>query len=68
MKHSDTHYLVTEGAIKQGTANFNTKKWYYKEGNKEEGLYNHYRIRMLQAGIQLDKEHHADNSEISMMT
>jgi hypothetical protein len=23
---------------------------------------------MMQAGIQLDKEHHADDSEISMMT
>ena len=63
MKHSDTHYLVTEGAIKQGANNFNTKDWYYKDGQ-----YNRFRINMYQAGIQLDKEHVADNSEISMMT
>lgn len=63
MKHSDTHYLVTEGAIKQGAANFNTKDWYYRNGQ-----YNRFKIRMEQAGIQLDKEHHADDSEISMMT
>lgn len=63
MKHSDTHYLVTEGAIKQGAANFNTKDWYYKDGQ-----YNRFSIKANQAGIQLDKEHHADDSEISMMT
>lgn len=63
MKHSDTHYLVTEGAIKQGTANFNTKDWYYRDGQ-----YNRFSIKANQAGIQLDKEHHADDSEISMMT
>ena len=62
-KNSDTHYVVTEGAIKQGTANFNTKDHYYKEGG-----YNTFKIKMMQAGIQLDKEHHADDSEISMMT
>lgn len=62
-KHSDTHYNVTEGAIKQGAANFNEKSKYY-----EIGAYNRYKIKMLQAGIQLDKEHHADDSEISMMT
>ena len=32
MKYSDTHYLVTEGAIKQGANNFNTKNWYYRDG------------------------------------
>lgn len=62
-KHSDTHYNVTEGAIKQGAANFNEKIKYYSYGG-----YNRYKIKMLQAGIQLDKEHHADDSEISMMT
>lgn len=62
-KHSDTHYVVTEGAIKQGTANFNTKDRYYKDGK-----FNSFKIKMIQAGIQLDKEHHADDSEISMMT
>lgn len=63
MKHSDIHYLVTEGAIKQGAANYNTKSIYY-----DSIPFNSYSIQLAQAGIQLDKEHHADDSEISMMT
>lgn len=63
MKHSDTHYLVTEGAIKQGGSNTNSNTHYYKRDS-----YNRFKIDMTQAGIQLDKSHNADNAEISMMT
>jgi hypothetical protein len=29
LKHSDIHYLVTEGAIKQGASNINSAKVYH---------------------------------------
>lgn len=65
MKYSDTHYDVTEGALKQGTQNYNeAAQSYYGRDYK----YNRFRMGMFEAGIQLDKEHHADGSEISMMT
>lgn len=63
MKHSQVHYLVTEGAIKQGAANINSNSVY----NDDSELLS-YQIRMLQAGTQLDKEHHADLSEVSLPT
>ena len=63
MKHSDIHYMPTVGAIKQGACNINPKSCYYGH-NK----LNFMKVKMYQAGIQLDKEHHADNSELSLMT
>ncbi len=64
LKHSNINYLVTEGAIKQGSANKNSKSVY---GNPD-AILNYMYIKMLQAGIQLDKEHHADQAELSLMT
>lgn len=61
-KHSDIHYLVTEGAIKQGSANTNSESQYY-----DNSLLNFQRIHANQIGIQLDKEHHADSEELSIM-
>jgi hypothetical protein len=63
MKMSDIHYMPTVGAIKQGAANINPKNLYYKKGT-----LNHMRVKMRQGGIQLDKEHHADGSTLSLMT
>lgn len=63
MKMSDIHYMPTVGAIKQGACNVNPKSCYYGHNT-----LNFMKVRMLQAGIQLDKEHHADNSELSLMT
>lgn len=63
LKNSDIHYLVTAGAIKQGAANINSAHRY--TDNQDLDIQ---RIRMLQAGIQLDKEHHADDAELSLMT
>lgn len=63
MKMSDVHYMPTVGAIKQGACNINPKSCFYGKHN-----LNFMKVRMLQAGIQLDKEHHADNSELSLMT
>jgi hypothetical protein len=55
--------MPTIGAVKQGAANINPKSYY--EGHHD---LNFFRIRMTNAGIQLDKEHHADDSELSLMT
>lgn len=63
LKNADIHYMPTIGAVKQGAANMNPKSFY----NGENQL-NFFRIRMTNAGIQLDKEHHADNSTLSLMT
>ena len=63
LKHSDIHWLVTGGAIKQGAANINSKAKY----DNAEPL-NFQRVRMLQAGPQLDKEHHAENAEVNNPT
>lgn len=63
LKQVDVHYVATAGAVKQGAANINSANKYY-----DNTPYDTQRIRMYQAGIQLDKEHHADDSELSLMT
>ena len=75
LKYSDIHYMATSGSIKQGAGNINKLEWYDRkhEINEETGeiigpSLNFMRIHMNQAGIQLDKEHHADDDELSMMT
>lgn len=63
LKMSDVHYVVTAGAIKQGGANINPVSRY-----SDDVPYDIQKIHMYQAGIQLDKEHHADEEDISLMT
>ena len=64
LKMVDVHYVATAGAVKQGGANINSNAKYQK-GSED---YDIQRIKVYQAGIQLDKEHHADESELSLMT
>lgn len=69
LKMVDVHYLATAGAVKQGAANINSKSKYGTKLDYNEDLeYDIQKIHMYQAGIQLDKEHHADESELSLMT
>lgn len=63
LKQVDVHYLATAGAVKQGAANINSNSKYH-----DDVAYDTQRIKMYQAGIQLDKEHHADDAELSLMT
>ncbi len=63
LKMSDVHYLATAGAVKQGAANINSASKY-----NDDVPYDTQRIHMYQSGIQLDKEHHADEAELSLMT
>lgn len=63
LKNADIHYMPTIGAVKQGAANINSNKKYHGKQS-----LNFFKIRMTNAGIQLDKEHHADDSELSLMT
>lgn len=69
MKQSDIHYMATEGAVKFGAANAEDINAYLK-GEKpiEDFRPNFFRLRLLQAGIQLDKEHNADQEELSLFT
>lgn len=63
LREANIHYLVTKGAIKKGAANINSTEDYFSDDD-----LNFYKIRLLQAGIQLDPEHEADQSEVSLMT
>lgn len=63
LKHSDIHYIVTAGAVKQGAANIN-----YSSSYADDTPFDFQIIHMLQAGIQLNKEHHADDADLSLMT
>lgn len=65
LKHSDIHIMPTIGAVKQGAGNINTLNAY---DIADSSKINFMRIRMNQAGIQLDKEHHADGEDLSIMT
>lgn len=65
LKMSDIHYVATAGAVKMGAANINSNKKF--ELNNSEAL-DFQRIKMYQAGIQLDKTHHVDESELSLLT
>lgn len=64
LKRSMIDYIVTEGAIKQGAANVNTRQAYFDPNYKLTTM----RLSMHDAGIQLDAEHHADDSTLSLMT
>ena len=65
LKHSDIHLMPTAGAVKQGIANVNNISTYH---NADASKINHMRIKMNQVGVQLDKEHHADGEDLSIMT
>lgn len=63
LKHSNINLIVTAGAIKHGAANINSKDSYF-----DENPLQYFKVKLLEAGIQLDKEHAADSAEISLMT
>lgn len=63
LKQVDIHYVATAGAVKQGGANINSNSKY-----EDDQEYDFQRVRMYQAGIQLDKEHSVDEAELSLMT
>ena len=63
LKYSDICYAPNIGALKSTQMNVNPKEAMYTET-----YLNAMNIMMAQLGIQLDKEHHADNSELSMPT
>lgn len=64
LKYSNIDYVVTEGAIKQGAANINSKRAYYEDDYELTTM----EVPMFDSGIQLDAEHHADESTLSIMT
>lgn len=63
LKQADIQIMPTMGAIKQGAANINPQSVY-----TETGKTNFFKIKLNQAGIQLDKEHNADGEDLSIMT
>ena len=56
--------MPTEGAVKMFQCNMNPNTVYNDESAKLNWSY----FLTTQFGIQLDKEHHADEAELSMMT
>ena len=65
LKYSEIHYMPNIGAIKSLQFNVNPDGDAVYEGRAE---INHMVMRLAQLGIQLDKEHHADASDVSMPT
>lgn len=63
MKHSDKHYLVTDGAFKKAPGNLNSTETLT---NDED--FNFIRVNMTYSGTQLDPTHHADNATVALMT
>lgn len=63
LKKVDVHYLATSGAVKQGAANTNAESSYW-----DDTPLDIMKIKLNQIGIQLDKEHHADDQEVSLTT
>ena len=63
LKYSDVHFTPNIGAIKSTQMNVNPS-----EAMSERMDLNIMTVKMAQLGIQLDKEHHADESELSMPT
>jgi hypothetical protein len=64
MKHSDIHYVAPETSIKNGIANINPQHTY----NNDSYSLNSWSVPSLYLGIQLNSEHHVDNSEVSEMS
>ena len=65
LKYSDIHYVPNIGAIKSLQYNVNPDGEAVLEGKAE---LNYAVLRLAQLGIQLDKEHYADLSEVTMPT
>lgn len=63
LKWSSIQYVVTAGAIKQGAANVNLKHAYF-----DDNPYLTMKFKTTDIGIQLDAEHNADESTLSIMT
>lgn len=68
MKQCNIHYMPTVGAVKQGAANIENINKYLKGEEVGDFRPNFLKIQLLQAGIQLDKEHNADSEDVSMFT
>ena len=65
LKYSEIHYMPNIGAIKSLQFNVNPDGDAVYEGR---AAVNPMTMRLAQLGIQLDKEHHADASDVSMPT
>lgn len=63
LKHAGIHYVVTEGAMKNGAMNINEVDFY--TNNKD---YNFGKMSTHHLGPQLDAQHDADAAEVSLMT
>lgn len=61
LKYSDIHYAPNKGAIKSLIYNVNPSTALYNDSE-----FNYFTMEVQQLGIQLDKEHHVDESEVSM--
>lgn len=62
LKYSDIQWIMTEGSIKQGAANMNPVEAWENDEPLDFQL-----VQMTNVGPQLDKEHHAQNSQVSLM-
>lgn len=63
LKHSDIHYLVNTSGAKCGAANINpTSSWF------DNTPLRSFKMSTRHLGIQMDADHHADDSELTEMS
>lgn len=63
MKHSDIHYIINGSAIKVGARNTNPSTSRY-----DDSELNYFTVGSQYFGIQMNADHHADNSEVTEST
>lgn len=63
LKHSDIHYLVNTSGAKCGATNINpTSSWF------DDTPLRSFKMSTRHLGIQMDADHHADDSELTEMS
>lgn len=68
-KRALVDFMVGEGSMKHGIANENTEKCLFEEVEENDSYeLTTFKIHMYDSGVQLDAEHEADESVLSMMT
>lgn len=68
LKEAMIHYVVMDSGVKVGSYNVNSRSWFDKTGTIDSPGLDYFKLSLTHAGIQLDKEHLADNSDVSLMT
>ncbi|MCF0115891.1 MAG: hypothetical protein HUJ56_11100 [Erysipelotrichaceae bacterium] len=64
LKYADIHYVCNVGAIKSSYYNVNP----YERITDPNAELNFFKLKIMQLGIQLDKEHEVDDEDVTTPT